>query len=160
MELEEKRGFPIALVAGAGAVLLFASGVYLLTQKPGIGGSAPEQRLAFEDIERAYVEQIHFSNLEMSRASNLLEQKLTYLVGVVSNEGARTIREMDVSIEFRDSLNQVVLRETRRMISARGLGVAPLPGGQRRQFQLTFEHVPADWNQNYPSLTVTGLLLE
>ena len=93
----------------------------------------------------------------MSRAANLLNQEVTYVFGVLSNDGDRTIRELEVTIEFRDSLNQVVLRDTRRFIGPRAKPVEPL---RRREIEMTFDHVPDDWNRQYPSLRVTGLVLD
>jgi hypothetical protein len=37
----------------------------------------------------------------------------------------------------------------------------PLKGGQQRDFQVTLERgLPAEWNQQYPSIRVTGLIVE
>jgi hypothetical protein len=49
------------------------------------------------------------------------------------------------------------LRETEVLIPPNG---EPLPAGQRRPFQITLEHIPAEWNQQYPSINLTGLTLE
>jgi hypothetical protein len=54
-------------------------------------------------------------------------------------------------------LGQVVLREIRRPF---GRNASPLGGGQSRDFQLTFEGVPRDWNVQYPTFRVSGLVLE
>ena len=61
------------------------------------------------------------------------------------------------TIEFRDNLNQVILRETEILIVA---GAEPLQAGQRRDFQVTLEHLSTAWNQQYPSIRPTGLILE
>jgi hypothetical protein len=37
------------------------------------------------------------------------------------------------------------------------LGAAPLAPGQSKPFRLTFEHVTADWNHEYPQLQVTDV---
>jgi hypothetical protein len=93
----------------------------------------------------------------MARATNFLKQEFTYVAGTISNDGVQTIRAMEVAVEFRDDLNQVVLRETEVLIPP---NAEPLPAGQRRPFQITLEHIPAEWNQQYPSINVTGLTLE
>lgn len=156
MQVEGKREFPVALLAGAGIVVLVVMGGYFLLQEHQPVETPAAQKLPFGSQEQAYAEKIRFSNLQMSRANNLLGQELTYIVGMIVNDGSRTIREMDVNVEFRDLLNQVVLREVRKMIRRN----APIAGGEQREFQLTVEHVPADWNRNYPSFIVTGLVLE
>ncbi len=107
--------------------------------------------------ERAYAGQIHFQDQRMSRAANFLNQEVTFLFGTISNDGARAIREIEVSVEFRDQFNQVVLRDTRRLLGPRA---APVGARQRREYQVGFEHVPNDWNRQYPTFRIGGLLLE
>lgn len=157
MRGEEKSGFPLAFLAGAAIVLLLLGGVYLLTRPASSGGSQAPPRLPMGALEQAYAHNIRFLDLKMSRAANFLNQEITFLFGVVANDGDRSIRDMEVTVEFRDQLNQVVLRETHRPLVARA---APLPPGQRREFELTFEHVPIDWNRQYPTIRVKGLVLE
>ncbi len=78
----------------------------------------------------------------------MLNQEFTYVAGTISNDGDRTLRGLEVSVEFRDPFDQVILREKpERLI---GSGDAPLSGGQRRDFQVTLEHVPVEWNRQYP----------
>jgi hypothetical protein len=67
------------------------------------------------------------------------------------------MRALEVTIEFRDALNQVILRETETLIAS---GAEPLQAGQRRDFQVTLEHLATGWNQQYPSIRPTGLILE
>lgn len=154
---EEKRGFPMAFLAGVAIVLLFLGGVYLLTRSTKPAPPAAESRLPMTATEQAYASQIRFLDVKMSRAANFLNQEVTFLFGSVVNDAPRSIREIEVTIEFRDRFNQVVLRDTRRLLGSR---VAPLAPGERREFQVGFEHVPADWNQQYPPLRITGLLLD
>jgi len=110
--------------------------------------------------ENAYAAQIHVSDLRMSRAMNLVKQEFTYVAGVLANEGTRQIRDIELTTEFRDQFNQVVLREIQRPFGTTTKAGDPLPAGQRREFQLTFEHVPNDWNRQSPSIHVSGLVLE
>jgi hypothetical protein len=87
----------------------------------------------------------------------MIKQEFTYVNGTMSNDGDQTIRAMEVTVEFRDDLKQVILRDSQFVIAPHG--DPPLNAGLSREFQLTLEHVPAEWNQEYPSLRVTGLLL-
>ena len=157
VEGEEKRHFWISLALGAGVVVALALAVVFLTRPRGAGGPGAVQHLPFGPGEQAYATHIHFLDLQMSRASNLLNQEVTYVAGQISNDGVRTIREVEVTFEFHDPFNQVVLRETRWLLGARP---RPLEGGQRREFQISLEFVPQTWNQQYPSIQVTGLELE
>jgi len=150
--------FYIALAAGAGVILLLVIAAILLNrgsaEKSVAGRPAP---LAFGAAELAYAPQIHFSNLQLSQATNLLNQEFTYVVGTVSNTGNRTVKAIEVTVEFHDLIKQLVLRDTVRVFAP---GAPPLAPSREREFQLTFEHVPSGWNHQPPSIRVTGLDLQ
>lgn len=157
MEPAEGNRFPVAFLAGVIVVFLVVAGVVLLTRTPPSRGSAVVEKLPFGPAEQAYAERVHFKDIQMARATNFLNQEFTYVAGTVSNDGVQTIRQIEVTLEFHDPFNQVVLRETQRLIGPRA---QPLTGGQMRDFQIAFEHVPAEWDQQYPAIRVTGLVLE
>jgi hypothetical protein len=48
----------------------------------------------------------------------------------------------------------VVLRETAHAITLR---TPPLKPGETRSFRVSFDHMPADWNQAAPTITVKYL---
>jgi len=154
---QDRNRLLAAFAAGAGVVLLFFGGLLLFTRTMKSQQPTAGARLPFAAAEQAYAAHIHFMNIQLAKATNMLNQDFTYVTGVISNDGARTIRGLEVTLEFRDPFDQVVLRETEQLIGARA---APLAGGARRDFQLTFEHVPAEWNQQYPAVHLTGLILE
>ena len=156
-EKPEGRGFGIALGAGAIVLALLLGGVYLLSQRRSTETVRALEPLAFGANEQAYAEHIHFLDLRMSRAVNYLNQEFTFLYCTMSNAGNKTIRQMEVTVEFRDVLNQVVLRHTQRVL---GPGAPQVNGGFRRDLEFTFEHIPREWNYHNPTLRVTGLLLE
>jgi hypothetical protein len=147
----------MALAAGAGVVLLLLAGLYALTRQSQTAAPPQEQHLPFGDAEKAYAERLKFSEQKMGRAGNFLGQEVTFLFGTLSNNGPRAVRDVEVLIEFRDQFNQVVLRETRRLLGRRA---PPLPAGQNREYQIAFEHVPVDWNVQYPGMRIVGLLFE
>jgi len=157
-ERDEGSRFPAAFVLGAVIVALLFGGLLLLTRftRPS-GNAAAVQHLPFGAAEQAYAEHIHFNDLQMAKASNFLNQEFTYVAGTISNDGAKTLLGLEVIIEFRDPFNQVILRENELLI---GTKARPLDAGQRRDFQVTLEHVPAEWNQQYPVFRVIGLILE
>jgi len=153
---EQKSNFALPFLAGTAVVLLLILGAYLWT-KYAQETAIKEEELPLTDIEESYLRRIEFSEPKLSRAANFLNQEVTFVFGSVRNRGARAIRQMEITLEFRDAFGQVVLRDTRRLWPAQA---APLEQNQRREFQLTFEHVPTSWNQTYPELRITGLLLE
>lgn len=157
MTQEEKSSFTPAFLVGLAVVLLLFGGLFLLTRHARSVQPAPRQRLPMTATEQAYAKHIRFLDPQMNRVANFLNQEVTIIFGSVANDGSRTISEMEVTLEFHDLFNQVVLRDTRRLF---GWRAAPLGPGQRQDFQFNFEHIPADWNRQYPTLRVTGLLLE
>ena len=153
---EQRSQFPIAFAAGAVIVLLLLGGLILLSRGSHRNGAGAVAKLPFGTAEQAYAEHIHFKDIKMAKANNFLNQEFTYIAGTLWNDGARTIPALDISLEFHDPFNQVILRENESLIGPKD---AALPGGQRRDFQITLEHVPVEWNQQYPSIRVTGLIL-
>ncbi len=157
---EEKRELPWALVAGAGIVLLVLGGVLWFTSAGGSSGRGAAGKLPFGPAESAYAARIEFTGIKMSRAENMLNQEITFIYGVMVNKGTHSIRDIEVVVEFKDLMNQVVLRETMRPLGPPGTSFTPLGGGRSREFQLNLESVPADWNRQVPTFRVTGLVLE
>ena len=157
MEEQEQSRFPYTLAAGVIVVLLLVGGVYLVTRFSHPAGPAAEQRLPFGADEQAYAGHVHFLNLRLSQATNYLNQEFTYVNGEIANDGAQTIRALEITLEFHDPFGQVILRENQRLIAP---DAKPLYGGLHRQFQVTLEHIPVEWNHQFPNIRVTGLILE
>jgi hypothetical protein len=150
-----KRELPWPLLAGAGIVGLILVVLILLSgEKPRPAVVA--EKLPFGEEEKAYAKQVRFDNLKVSRAANFLNQEVTFLFGDMSNEGSRGIAAIEVILEFRDPYGQVVLRDPRSLMTRTAPPVGP---GQTREFQISFEHVPVDWDQRAPVIRVTGLRL-
>ena len=150
--------FALALAAGAGIVLLLIVGAWLMGRGSGAAKSpAAQVHLPFGAAEQAYAGQIHFSDLQLSQATNMLNHEFTYLVGSVENSGTRPVRDIEASVEFHDLIKQLVLREPVHIFAP---GAAPLAPSRRRDFQLTFEAVPQSWNHQPPAIRITGLDLE
>ncbi len=110
-----------------------------------------------------YAAKLNISDLKLSTAQNFVGASVIYVDGRVMNSGSMTVVHATVQAEFRDDMNQVVLREqVPLMLTAQrpgysdsvDLGHAPLKPGETREFRLTFEGVPGSWNQAYPDLRV------
>jgi len=99
--------------------------------------------------QQAYSASLEFSDLRMSAAENFLGGTVTYLDGRVANRGTRSLSQLQVELNFVDTLNQVVLRETAYPVSKTA---PPLQPGAVRTFRVTFEHMPVDWNQAAPTI--------
>jgi len=101
---------------------------------------------------QAYLKQIAVTDIHMSAAETGLGSNVTYLDAQIKNNGARPVRAVDLDLTFVDMLNQVVLRRTAHPIT----GTAPpLQPGESRPFRVTFDYMPADWNQGPPAVIVT-----
>jgi hypothetical protein len=158
MPEEEKSRTPLVLGIGALAVLVVIGGLYLVGHfTPAPTPEAPEKALPMGPTEQAYANQIHFSAPTMSRAANFLNQEVTFIFGTVSNDGPRPIRQIEITVEFHDPFNQVVLRDTQRLLNP---AAGPLAPNDHQDFQLSYETLPATWAQTYPTIHITGLDLQ
>lgn len=110
--------------------------------------------LPFGPAEQSYAKQIQFEHIGMNRAENFLHQEITSLAGEVVNAGDRLVHNVEVTVTYSDELHQVVLRESRVLFSP---GALPLQPGGRREFEISYEHIPSSWNREWPEVTVTGL---
>lgn len=117
----------------------------------------------------AYAANIKFSDLKMSAAENFVGATVAYLDGTVTNAGDKTVTRAIVNVTFKDSLGQIVQADDvpLRILQTSGpypealdLAVASLAPAQSKPFRLTFEHVAADWNHEYPALRVTDVAVK
>ncbi len=116
-----------------------------------------------------YAANIQLSNIKMSAAQNFVGATVTYIDGTLTNAGDRTVTHAVAHVIFRDEMNQIaqaedislrVLQTGGPYLDAVDLGASPLAPGQSKPFRLTFEHVTGQWNQNYPELKVTDVVLK
>jgi hypothetical protein len=150
----ERGQFSFALFVAAAAVVIVLSAFYLWPGRQSPSRGTPETHPPFGPAERAYAPKIHFENLGLSRAENFLNQEVTILNGDAVNTGDRALSELEMTVEFVDQMNQIALREARSIVSATA---APLAPGERRTLEISFEHIPATWNLQFPFVRVTGL---
>lgn len=157
MNGESQTRMPIVLLVGAAAVLLLIGGFYLVAHFVPAPPEAVVQPLPMGAAEQAYAPQIQFLDPKLARAANFLNQEVTFVFGTVLNNGSRRLRQVEITLEFHDVFNQVVLRDKQRLFSPTAPPLAP---NERRDFQLGYETLPAQWNQTYPTIHITGLSLE
>ena len=143
----DERPTRFYIVSAAVALAVMVAALVLLLHLR----SRPSEGLeALSAEQKAYLQQIVVSDARMSAAENFLGHTVTYLDAQVTNKGARAVRQLELELVFVDMLNQVVLRETAHPVTLRGPALKP---GQTRAFQVSFEHMPADWNQAPPTIT-------
>ena len=135
----------IVSVVLAGLVAVLVLQQHHAVSRPASAGAG---RPALSAEQKAYLASLVFADLRMSAAANFLGDTVTYLDGSVTNKGAKRVRRLDVELNFVDTLNQVVLRETAHPLADRA---TPLQPGETHAFRVTFEHMPVDWNQAPPT---------
>jgi hypothetical protein len=106
--------------------------------------------------EQEYANKIEIGSISMSRAENFLHQEVTTLSAELFNRGTEPVLSLSLITEFSDDMNQIVLRETRSVL---GTPEIPLAPGERRAFEISFDHVPNAWNMQAPLVRVSRLRL-
>lgn len=162
-----RKSFRWALLVGAAivfvlvAALLLPSGMLLNPWFHGNPSTSDKRHLTpsgvqqfFGPAEQAYVPHLQIENIAMSKAENFLNQEVTTLTGEVVNSGDRALLGLELTIEFHDSLHQVILRESRSVLDP---ATAPFAPGTRREFEISFERLPASWNFEEPVVRVSAL---
>jgi hypothetical protein len=151
---EERSRLPVAFLIGIVIVALLVGAAVLYSRFGGPAESEVEKPLPTGPEELGYAPQIHFLEPKMSRAANFLNQEVTYVFCTVENAGNRKVQNIEITLEFHDPFKQVVLRDRQRLF----LPTAPpfLPG-QQRDVQIPYEHISAEWNNVFPTITVSGL---
>ena len=156
IEPQEPNTFPVALIIGVVIVALIVAGITIAARVTRNHSPQGVQHLPFGPAEQTAAARIHFLDPQMGRASNFLNQDVTYVGGVLENSGVDNLDDVEVIMEFHDPFNQVVLRETRRLF---GPNTPVIQGGTRRDFQVSLEYIPEQWNQQYPTMRVVGVQL-
>jgi hypothetical protein len=147
--------FNFALILAAVGVLVTIGALYFLPGRQSPPGAAPPgTHFAFGAAEQAYAARMRIENIALSRAENFLHQEITTLTGELVNGGDRALRGVEVTIEFSDDLNQIALREARPVLTP---DAAALVAGERRGFEVSFEHIPSSWNMQQPAVRISGL---
>ncbi|HLH07256.1 MAG TPA: hypothetical protein VKW78_08465 [Terriglobales bacterium] len=154
----ESTGEWIPLVIGAGVILIILAGVFLLSRNRDKNVGPPP--------EAPYASNLQISDVKMSQAQNFVGAQVTYLEGNIANSGSRVVNGITVESVFRNSLGEVVGRESQPLMilearpgynDAVSLKQHPLQPNERQPFRLTFEHISADWNQGVPELRIVDV---
>jgi hypothetical protein len=142
------------VVALSFVVLILIGGPRHRAEQPGGSGLAPAD---------PYAAKLLISDLKMSEASNFAGGKVTYLDGQITNQGDKTLSGVTVQVAFRNALSEIAQKETLPLnlirihepyVDTQPVSSAPIKPGEKREFRLIFDHVVADWNQEFPELRV------
>ncbi len=161
---QKKESGPPWLAFGLAVVLLGAivGAAFLVSKR-----APPAAPVAAEGSPlHPYAAQLRLSDPQMSTAQNFVGATVTYLELKVSNTGDRAVSGATVEAIFRNSLGELVQREAQPLVyiharqpytDTSDLRASPLKPGETREFRLTFDHVSADWNREFPELRVTAV---
>ncbi|MGI9102459.1 MAG: hypothetical protein ACR2IF_08445 [Terriglobales bacterium] len=151
VEEEGRRWLPLAI--GAGIILVVVGAILIFGRPPKQAPAAAAD---------PYAESLVIRDLKLSAAENFVGASVNYLDGKVTNAGGKTVSGATVEALFRNSMGQVVQRETQPLMlyhtglagfpDVAPLSAAPLTPNQTRDFRLSFEHISADWDHGYPEL--------
>jgi Protein of unknown function (DUF2393) len=142
-------------------------GIVILVTLLG-GHSHPTAQTAHYGLDPAdpYATKLVISNVKMSEASNFAGSKVTYIEGQLTNHGDRTVTAATVEVAFRNDLSEIAQKEAMPVMLIRArepyvdtepVGAAPIKPGAGADFRLIFDHVAADWNQQYPEIRITEI---
>jgi hypothetical protein len=151
----EGGGFNFALVLALAAAVVIVGAFYFSPGRQSPPGAVPQvSHFPFGAAEQAYAASLHVENIALTRAENFIHQEITTLTADLVNGGSRSLGGVEVTITFSDDMNQIALRESRAVVVP---GSPALATGERRQFDIVFEHIPTSWNMQQPIVRVTGL---
>jgi hypothetical protein len=155
----EQGKAPMAAWGVAAVIVVVIAGVLVFggRKKPA---AAPNTLLPPD----AYGAMMPMSQLAMSDSTNLSGGKLTYLDGHIHNMGGRTVTAVTVQVVFQndeglapqiDTVPLTLIRMKEPYIDTEAVSADPLKPGDDREFRLTFETVPENWNTQMPEVRVT-----
>lgn len=155
---EPERSMPwVPMAIGAALLALVIGGVILLSrsgEQTATGQAHP------------YGASLKFTDLKVSASENFVGGNVTYLDGTLTNAGDKKVTAVSVELTFHNTLNEVVQKETLRVMGLSQSGPypdiidlrsAPIPPGKSRAMRLTLDHISADWNRSAPDIKVTNV---
>jgi Protein of unknown function (DUF2393) len=153
---EERGSLPRVVWGVAALVVVVVVGVVILA-----GRKRPEATPVTLQAVDAYSASLPLTGFAMSEAANLSGGKLTYLDGHVQNTGDKTVTGATVQVVFQndeglapqiDSVPLTLIRMKDPYIDTGPISTNPIKPGEDREFRLTFETVPDNWNTQMPEV--------
>ena len=105
-----------------------------------------------------YRTRIELTHIGLAKGESFLGDHVYYIEGKVKNLGNRLVQRIELTFVFKDNLNQVVLKESRKALDYKGGG--GLEPQQTSNFQVAFDHLPKDWNHIIPEVKVSKIVLQ
>jgi len=118
-----------------------------------------------------YVGKLKISDTRVSQAENYVGGTVTYLDATITNAGDQELVGADMNLVFKNTLDQIVQKETLPLHvlvpnplagypDLLDLSRSPIGPGQSKTVRMTLEHISADWNQAAPEMQLVNLKLK
>ena len=158
----QTRGFPAVPVAAAVGIALLIIVVLLVSGRRRTGPAATGT------ANSGYAPQLVLSDVQMSESTSLSGGKETFVDGRIANRGTSTVVRATVEVMFPadgvdpqvETVPVTLIRTRQPYIDTEPVSAEPLAPGASAEFRLTFDDVRPDWNQQVPTIRVTGVALK
>ena len=143
---------PVAIVIGL-VLVLGAAGFWYLNRA---SQRAPAPLAPLTGDARQYVRDGHLpiSEVSMEAHESYLHQQVVEITGKIGNTGNRVIDTAEIYCVFKDSYDQVVLRQRVSIVTKKMGGLSP---GEIKSFRLPFDTIPESWNQALPQIVIARI---
>ena len=154
---EPERNTAVSWIIAAAVVLLVLGGFFLTSHRKA---AAPNTPLA----AAAYSSSLVITDLKLSESSALSGVKVTYIDGMIRNDGQKTVTAATAQVQFGndeqlppqlESVPITLIRTHEPYTDTEPLSAAPLQPGQQHEFRLIFENINSNWNQQLPLIRIT-----
>jgi len=133
--------------------------ILLIVTSIGCGQKVSDSSSLATAAEAAsYKSRIELTHIGLAKGESFLGDHVYYIEGKVKNLGNRVVQRIELTFSFKDNMNQVVLKESRKAMEYRGGG--GLEAQQTNNFQVAFDHLPKDWNHVIPDVEVSKIVLK
>ena len=157
----DQKGNWVPLLVGVVAVLVAVGAILLFSRHTGPTSAQPNP----------YAQQLKLSAIKLSAAENYMGGTVTYLDFNITNSGDKMLLGADVHAEFKNTMGEIVQKETlplHVLVENQLAGYpdlvdmsrAPIGPGQTKTVRLTLEHLSSDWDQSYPRMELVDLKLK
>ncbi len=156
---EARKQFPLALLAGVVIVAIIAAIFIYVSKSSHVAAPTQAKPMLFGPEEQAYAPNIHYSNIQLAKSENFLNQQFMYINGTVANAGNRAVSQLAMTADFYDDIDNkhLTAHYTETVI---GPNDPPLAPHEQRKFSVTIDGFPENWNQQMPIFHTSGLVLQ
>ena len=157
---DQKRNW-VPMLIGLVAVIVALGAILLLNRHKTPAVTEPNP----------YAQLLKLSDIKLSAAENYMGGTVTYLDFNITNTGDKMLVGADVHAEFKNTMGQIVQKETlplHVLVENQLAGYpdlvdmsrATIGPGQTKTVRITLEHISEDWDQSYPQMELVDLKLK